>query len=229
MGRPALRNAIIILYGLLGISFIVADITGLALTGFIIKLLLMPFLAIYLFLSAENFSNRLLYTLSGALFFSWAGDVLLEYQWSQASLFVPGLLCFLTAHILYVFLFIRGDQKKVRAGKLILPLSGIIIYGVALNLYLYEGLGIMKVPVIIYATVILTMLAAAFIRYSRKNSNANLQVFFGALLFVISDSLLAINRFGDSFSIAGPLIMSTYLVAQFLIVKGIVEGYNKGN
>jgi uncharacterized membrane protein YhhN len=48
----------------------------------------------------------------------------------------------------------------------------------------------------------------------------------GALLFVCSDSLLAINKFGQPFRFAGLLIMFTYCLAQFLIVWGVVKREN---
>lgn len=57
-----------------------------------------------------------------------------------------------------------------------------------------------------------------------KNKNAGLLMMIGALLFVLSNSTLAINKFYNSFSGAGILIMLTYGIAQLLIVQGAI-GY----
>ena len=51
----------------------------------------------------------------------------------------------------------------------------------------------------------------------------NLYVFFGAIAFVISDSILAINKFYAPFEKSSFFIMLTYLVAQYLIVVGILK------
>jgi uncharacterized membrane protein YhhN len=49
----------------------------------------------------------------------------------------------------------------------------------------------------------------------------------GAVLFVVSDSLLAINKFYSSFELAGVLIMLTYGMAQLLIVTGAINYIRK--
>jgi uncharacterized membrane protein YhhN len=46
---------------------------------------------------------------------------------------------------------------------------------------------------------------------------------FGALLFIISDSILAVNKFYSSFNYAGILIMLTYALAQLFIVMGVMD------
>jgi uncharacterized membrane protein YhhN len=53
-----------------------------------------------------------------------------------------------------------------------------------------------------------------------KNKPAGKWMMLGALLFVISDSILAINKFYQPFEAAGVLIMLTYGLAQFFIVEG---------
>ena len=52
-----------------------------------------------------------------------------------------------------------------------------------------------------------------------KRSSFNL-VFLGALLFIMSDSVIGLNRFTGPVEHAGPIVMSTYLLAQYLLVKG---------
>jgi uncharacterized membrane protein YhhN len=72
----------------------------------------------------------------------------------------------------------------------------------------------------IYALAITLMALTALFRYGRTNSTSFLLIFIGAVLFMISDSVLAINKFHHSFSSAAALIMLTYCLAQFFIVEG---------
>jgi uncharacterized membrane protein YhhN len=43
----------------------------------------------------------------------------------------------------------------------------------------------------------------------------------GAVLFVVSDSLLAFNRFVRPFRMAQPAVLSTYFFAQWLIARSV--------
>jgi uncharacterized membrane protein YhhN len=78
----------------------------------------------------------------------------------------------------------------------------------------------MKLPVRIYGVVISMMFLLAMHMLFIKNRPAGKWMMIGALLFVISDSTLAFNKFYQSFEIAGPLIMLTYGLAQLFIVEG---------
>ena len=88
---------------------------------------------------------------------------------------------------------------------------------------LFPGLGTMKLPVVVYTIIILLMLMAAFNRKNIVRQNSFLLVFFGAALFVISDSCIAVNLFYKLFELARFVIMLTYITAQFLIVYGIIK------
>jgi len=102
----------------------------------------------------------------------------------------------------------------------------VIIYGLVLVFYLYDDLAEMKLPVIIYAAVILTMLSGAINRIEKVNRKSYYLVLAGAILFVISDSSIAINKFSHQFECSGIVVMSTYIVAQFLIVTGYIFQFN---
>jgi uncharacterized membrane protein YhhN len=81
----------------------------------------------------------------------------------------------------------------------------------------------MKIPVTIYALVISIMLLMSIKAFFEWKKPANLLVLIGALLFVISDSILAINKFYTILPFSSFLIMSTYLGAQYFIVKAILR------
>ena len=93
--------------------------------------------------------------------------------------------------------------------------------------YLYSGLGEMRLPVLIYTAVILTMLTGAINRKEKANSISYYLILAGAVLFVISDSAIAINKFSYHFEYSGIVIMSTYIMAQYLIVTGYIYQFRR--
>lgn len=159
-----------------------------------------------------------------ALVFCWLGDVLLLFQ--GELYFMLGLAAFLIGHLLYILCYrhFRGAEK---ANELLGPQKvrfsfPIVLAGTGLVVILYPSLGDLKLPVLIYALVLTLMALNALFRYGRASTKSFLFVFIGAVLFMFSDSLLAINKFYAPFSSAGALIMITYCAAQFLIVVGIL-------
>jgi uncharacterized membrane protein YhhN len=156
-----------------------------------------------------------------ALFFSWLGDVLLMFQDDHSTFFLTGLLSFLIAHIFYIlfFHFVRIKEKVKSRWHVVLIVA---IYYTAIIALLSPHLGDMKLTVLIYAVVISFMFMLAMHMLFIKNKKAGLWMMMGALLFVISDSLLAINKFYQLFQISDMLIMSTYGLAQLFIAKGAI-------
>jgi uncharacterized membrane protein YhhN len=104
----------------------------------------------------------------------------------------------------------------------------VIIYGVTLVYFLYDDLADMRLPVIFYAIVLLTMLSGAINRIEKVGQKSYWLVLSGAILFVISDSAIAINKFSVHFASSGVFIMSTYIVAQYLILAGYINQFRKG-
>ena len=210
---------------------VAADIMGVAAGGipllhYIAKPLLMPVLLIYglaVPMHRENQVSAKRYIIAG-LFFSWLGDVFLLFENRHQLFFILGLVCFLTTHILYIIYFLKIKSATVSLLKKqpLLPLL-VNAYGIALVWLLYPHLGDLKIPVMVYATVICTMLVCSLHVFLKVNPPANWYFLSGALLFVCSDSLLAINKFYQPFSYAGILIMLTYCAAQYFIVSGFIK------
>lgn len=159
-----------------------------------------------------------------ALFFCWLGDVLLIFQSKDSLFFISGLASFLTGHIVYIFCYRQlqtiSSSKELLGSQKVRFAFPIILAGTGLVTILYPLLGALRIPVMIYALAITLMALTALFRYGRTNSTSFLLIFIGAVLFMISDSVLAINKFHHSFSSAGALIMLTYCLAQFFIVEG---------
>lgn len=207
-----------VIYVIAGLSYILLGDDTAIMARHIIKGCLIPLLIIiFIIYFRHNLKGINLIMLSG-LTFSWAGDVAIDFA------FIPGLACFLAAQAMYLTTFFLTPGKNVifhEKPYLIIP---VLLAGVTLIYFLYDDLGDMKLPVIIYAVVILTMLASAINRLMKVNRVSYYLVLAGAILFVLSDSALAINKFTCDFNYSGPVIMSTYLAGQYLIVTGYIKG-----
>jgi uncharacterized membrane protein YhhN len=215
-----------ILYWLTVLVHLIAIALSLSVLQAITKAMLMPLLALVLVKSTKLSVNNNRFLLMGLLF-SWAGDVLLLFNYKSEWFFIAGLASFLCAHVLYILYFIN---IKGRASSLLKqnPLLAVLplAYGLGLIWLLYPRLGALKLPVLIYACTIITMLLCSLYAFAQlPKSTARLFV-MGAAFFVLSDSLLAINKFYAPFPMAGPSIMFTYCVAQFCIAKGGVQRSN---
>lgn len=186
-----------------------------------LKPILLPFLILEAY-SSEKFKTKNL--LLSALIFSWIGDIILMFADKSELYFIFGLVSFLIAHIIFIVLFTKQEKENTSTNKLFwagLVIVGIYLFGM-LSL-LYPSLGDLKIPVTVYAITISTMLLMAIKGYFNWNKPNNLTILLGAIIFVSSDSILAINKFHSALPQSGFLIMITYIVAQFLITKGILN------
>jgi uncharacterized membrane protein YhhN len=82
-----------------------------------------------------------------------------------------------------------------------------------------------KIAAFAYMTALQAMSAMALNRLKAVNSSSYFLVFSGSVLFVISDTLIAIDKFLTPVKCDQILIMSTYIVAQYLIMKGILKQF----
>jgi uncharacterized membrane protein YhhN len=158
-----------------------------------------------------------------ALVFSVNGDLLLELRrvgrLGPEQVFLLGLVAFLIAHIFYIALFVRSRSGvsvvigRTRTVACMATLGTAIITVVVL----WPGLAEMRIPVLAYSLVLVTMvISAQYALFTPK-------VAIGALLFFASDTMLAINIFGYPFSGARTLVWITYYTAQLLITLGVIS------
>jgi uncharacterized membrane protein YhhN len=207
---------LIILVSLLHIAMVASEQTMIAGLS---KAFLMPLLTLFYFHSKEKPSKLIV----GGLLFGWIGDVLLVMQNNQ-SFFILGLGSFLLGHFLYIF-GCRTHQwvKPTETRKAILVFSlPVGMAGMALIVYLFPYLQELKGPVLVYALVLMAMVLMSILRAGRTTGQSFWLVFIGATLFMLSDALLAINKFAYPLPGAGILIMLTYLTAQALLVHGLI-------
>ena len=167
--------------------------------------------------SNGNHAKTQVWIAAGALFFSLAGDAFLMFE----GFFIPGLVSFLLAHVCYIAL-LRSDAPWLASRR---ALACISLVAAAMYALLWLG-GLpaaLRLPVLAYVGVIATMAAQAWGRHRVLRNPASLLVAAGASLFMLSDSLLAINRFVQPLPWAAVGVLATYYAAQALILHGFLR------
>lgn len=146
------------------------------------------------------------------LIFSVCGDFILDFFAEDG--FVFGLGSFFIAHSFYLFYFARWQWDSRKAGLSLLVLT----YGGYVMSHLLSNLGALFYPVIGYMFILTLMAFASF--FSKKS---NIWFVLGGISFVISDSILGINKFYLPFDASHILIMVSYYFAQFALLKGVFK------
>lgn len=206
------------------IFYLLLVLLGFTDIAFYFKPFLVPSLLLLFSVTDFKYLNKKLLI---ALFFSTLGDVFLM---SAGSLFfILGLSSFLIAHLAYISIFYELTKPVFVKGVYTYLLFGLLIYEVILLKYLWPNLEGMKVPVLIYATTICVMLWVSMLLLRTNKSKGSILIILGALSFVCSDSLLSIRLFIDDFEYAKFWVMCTYLLAQYLIVSGLLSLFKKSS
>lgn len=214
----------LILKGYIGFSIIYLLITLFEFEKFAgyLKPFLIVFLLLAVYFSAKFDSKKILLS---ALLFSWIGDIILLFADRGEMYFIFGLIAFLLSHLIYIIVFRMqlGSNKPINKATYWSGVCVILIYFTSMIFTLFPKLGPLKIPVLVYAIVITTMLYFAFKGSLKWNNNAGNSVLLGALFFVSSDSILAFNKFYSPIPLNSFLIMATYIAAQYFIVNGILN------
>ena len=166
------------------------------------------------YLSTPDAPVIALLLLALALALSALGDFFLALR-DERRFFVPGLASFLAAHIVYVVAFLQ--HASVPSGA---ALAAFIVALAAASLLIVRiapNLGRLRLPVFAYFAVIMTMVAAAL-----SIREASWVLGTGAIVFALSDSLIAVRKFTAPFPFVHEAVWITYIAAQFMIVAGFL-------
>lgn len=163
--------------------------------------------------NASGVDKRFQRLLLAALLGSLTGDVFLMLP---GNFFLPGLASFLVAHLFYMALF-HQDAPWFASPRALL---GTLAAGLAMYAWVWPGLGdpLLKLAVACYVGVISLMVAQAIGRALTLDKPAATAVALGAGLFMLSDSLIAIDRFVSPLPLAPLWVLSSYYTAQLLMV-----------
>lgn len=162
------------------------------------------------------------------MWFGLGGDIFLMIR--EKDLFVVGLGSFLVMQLCYIVAFAKTltasgkETLRIIGWRLAIPFA---IYGLSFLAVLHPAITAtdatkgLWVPVVAYAVCLCSMGMAAAFRKGSVNRGSYSWVLAGAVLFILSDSGIALNKFLQPFAAASLLVMTTYGAAQWLIVWGI--------
>ena len=163
-----------------------------------------PLIVLIISVNTRNKYNKLIFI---GFIFSLFGDVFLL---KVVDLFIFGLGSFLIAHIFYIVAFVNKKNS-------LNLLSSIPFYVIAaaLAIFFIPYLGDMHIPVLIYITVIITMVWRAYVQ--SKISKIALFAFIGAILFAVSDTNIAFDKFYLDYDYSKIVTIVLYWSAQYFI------------
>lgn len=190
----------------------------------ITKVLLVPVLMLWL--SAQA-GKRVPFIVYAGLFFCFAGDVLLA--WTGEWFFLSGMICFMVAHICNSVYFTKlQDPRNSRLREAYAAAILLILLSAALFVILNPYLGSFRIPILVYMAIISIMaILAANTAASQSLRSVAFRFFIpGAGLFVVSDGILAINKFMTHQSVLSVLVMVTYGSALYFLARGFASANN---
>lgn len=187
---------------------------------YFVKPSLIGSLIVYFF----KFSKRLPKTLKqltlGGLFASLAGDITMIFSENNFLFFTLGLGAFLIAHVFYFLAFLKHYNENRNALGF---LAACLLYILTIYYFMYDGLEYMFIPVTIYVIVMTAMVTASYMRKGRVSNLSYYTAFFGATLFLISDTFIALNSFYKPITNVNIYVMLIYGIAQYLIILGVLK------
>lgn len=214
---------IIVLGDLLG------EWTGIKSLDYAFKPLIMVWIAGYFLYHVKTSDSKVVRLALFAFLFSWFGDISLMFSNEVFIYFVIGLAAFLVAQVVYISLFLRTinlSGKKSFLKKNPFWLIAYIAYGLIFFILLFNHLDpMLKFAVFIYMVALLGMSVMALNRFGNGHPISFSYVFTGSVLFVVSDTLIAINKFLVAIPREGIFVMITYIGAQYFIMMGLLKQY----
>ncbi|WP_316799462.1 lysoplasmalogenase [Pedobacter frigidisoli] len=200
-----------------------AESSGDLFAGNVTKPLVAIILMLWLYVSTK-LKGRFHKRIFAGLLFALAGDIFLMIEANRPGYFTYGLVAFLLCHIFYIRAFILDHKSNpsVKIPFFLWSVGALFIFCIGLFFYLQPFLGSMQFAVLVYAIIITVMAVMALNRYGKVNILSYKLILFGALFFLLSDSVLAVNKFAQPIPQSGVLIMASYMIAQYLIVYGTV-------
>lgn len=188
----------------------------------------MPVL-IFLLIRATKLQDKYHKIVLVALIASCAGDVFLMFK--NEDYFLFGVGSFLICQVMYIIAYSMQIKRSVVKATLMNKISLSLLplfYTIAVYLYMFPSVAYKEenqpflIPLTVYATSLFLMGVFALWRLGSSNRTSSWLIIGGAMSYLISDSLIAINKFVTPIQYSFLFIMLTYCVAQFCIVLGIV-------
>ncbi|MGB2964809.1 MAG: lysoplasmalogenase [Anaerolineales bacterium] len=177
---------------------------------YIFKPLTMVLICLIAILGGNQFTIYKIMIVAG-LSFSLAGDVFLMLP---SDRFLAGIAAFLLTHLFYSVAF-----GSLISSLIWWPLFPLVICAIVFIRSFSPHFGNLKIPILIYILTITLILWFAGERWIQEPHNSSLLAFGGAILFVISDILLATDRFKGEFRKSRAIVLGIYFTSQMLIAS----------
>ena len=208
------RNLTVLFFvvAILDIIGIVAEISMLQIVSK--PLIILTLITLYYFSALQRSSLYLI-----ALLFSLLGDVFLL---NKTNYFLLGIASFLITQIVYSILIIRLLNKSTMKQKLLASFPFIIFLSILISV-LGSNLDEYFFPVIIYGIAISIFGILSLLNYQLNRTKSSRFLLVGAVLFIISDSMIALNKFHEQKAFYPVAVMATYILAQYFIYKFMVK------
>ncbi len=229
--KPFIQKFGIIIYLLILMLHLFAQLLGYTSIQYGSKLVLLPLLMLYIYVQpffATAAKSK--YLILVGLFGSFLGDAFLLSE----DYFIPGMIAFMTTHSFNI-LFFHPLKPKMGESKTKLHVSILLLAAFCVFVYLFlkDAMGALIYPILVYMLLIST--SAIYTVRASLNEKANkiADLFWtpGMLFFIASDAVLAFNKFYWStqspIDNIGLVTMATYGVAQMLLVKGFQLYFSK--
>ena len=185
-------------------------------------------ISLFLWLFTSTGLNGALLWFGLGIILSLAGDVLLMLSLDRFFLF--GLVAFLLAHLAYVIGFNIPLPEFSLWGivfAVMVSLGGARVIRRIVDALPSKGQARMRMPIIVYSTVISIMLLSAMMKLMDLtwNANAALLVSGGAFLFYISDIILAWNKFVAPIQYGRIYNIAAYHLGQIMLIAGVIAQF----
>ena len=212
-----------ILFVIVSVTEIIADLGGNRIIVYCTKPLILVTIIIYSLLTKNQRNVAGLRFFMIGLVFALFGDIFLMIQ--EKDLFIPGLASFLVMQMFYAYAFYLDNLQKLISKFTYLRLAPFLLFAVIFYFILQPHLSeiVMKAAVAIYAFSIATMAWMSFLRKNKVSNQSFFLVFIGAILFMLSDSIIAIDKFISPVPFNTIWVMGTYCLAQYLITIGFLK------
>lgn len=203
------QGKLIGLIALAAVAAIVSEYAGMRLPFMVLKPLTTILIIALFWRLSGSLSTTSSCLMFGALCFCLLGDTLLLFE----TLFVFGLAAFLLAHIGFIVVFVRTYGVRLSW----IPTAIIGCAAAGYFYLLFPHLGALTVPVAVYLSVIISMVVLAVGMASYSGTSVARCVALGAIVFAISDSVIAYNKFLHPVWWSTLVILSLYWLAMTLL------------
>ena len=195
------------------------DVLGLLMKVSLLELFAKPLIILSLMAIYVTSVRKKNYWFLIALFFSFLGDVFLL---DKNNMFLLGIAAFLITQLIYIKIIMSHIEKSPLANKMsaILPFA---VFFMVLIYILFENLNGFLWPVVIYGLTISLFGVVSLLNYITKKTTATRLLLLGALLFIASDSMIALNKFYEPQEFYSVSIMITYILAQYFICRYMIS------